>query len=215
MKQSLSGSERIRNISVYLRLLNSLYSFCWMRFAKDGSLSFGFTSRTPKLDQYGSAVLRSGVFVNHAKTLARGTVDIKDTEGLHVTFHPPRIRQKSGVAHLVDSDGRRVDTWEFDWFPVKKLQLLLVAYTGNINMLETIAEFKGRYEVVNVPLDSNCLRMELVLFPIPTKSQIRIDDSNAAANIIGGCPHYLVRCAFYNNPLQELGFYIPSDRCSK
>jgi hypothetical protein len=182
-----------------------------MRFAKDASLSFGFISKTLKLDQYGSVVLRSGVFVDHAKVLTRGSMDIKDTGSVHVTFHPPRVSQKSGVAQLSAGDRRRVDRWEFDWFPVRKEELLLVAYTGSITMLETTSKLEGRHEVIKVPPISNCLRMELVLFPIPTKSLIRIDDPNAVANIIGGCPHYFVRCAFYKNTLEELGFYVPSD----
>ena len=209
----MSSSERIRKIRIYLRLRRNLHSFCWINLLKNGSLSFGFTSKTQKLVEYGTSVVRSGFFGEHARILTRGTVDIKDAKTPHVTFHPPRIEQKSGVAHVIASNGR-VDEWELDWFPVKKPQLLLAAYTGDIAMLD-IAKPQGQYEVVDVPPNLHCLRMEMVLYPLPTKSAIRVDDPNAVANIIGRCPNYIVSCPFYENPLGLLGFYVATDRYTK
>ena len=206
----MSSSERIRKIHIYLRLGRNLHSFCWINLLKNGSLSFGFTSKTQKLVEYGTSVVRSGFFSEHAQILTRGTVDIKDAGPSHVTFHPPRIEQKSGVAHVIASNGR-VDEWELDWFPVKKPQLLLAAYTGEIAKLD-IAELKDHYEVVRVPPNLRCLRMELMLYPNQPTLTLRLDDPNAITHIMGICPNYIVSCNFYENPVAELAFYVATER---
>jgi len=208
------NSEKTRKINIYLKLGSNLYSFCWMTLLTNGSLSFGFTSKTPKMIEYGISVVRSGVFSEHAKILTRGTVDIKDAETLHVTFHPPRIEQKSGVAHVIASNGK-VDEWELDWFPVKKPQILLVVYTGDITMLDIVIKPKEQYEIVNVPINLRCLRMVLVLYLRQPTSKIRLDDPNAKAHIMAICPNYFVSCNFYENPVVELGFYVATDRYMK
>ena len=210
----MSTSERIRKIHICLRLGSNLYSFCWMTLLTNGSLSFGFTSKTLKLVEYGTSVVRSGVFNEHAQILTRGTVNIKNADTPHITFHPPRIEQKSGVAHVIASNGK-VDEWELDWFPVKKPQLLLAAYTGDITMLDTVIKPKEQYEIVNVPLNLRCLRMELILYPRQPTSKIRLDDPNAKAHIMAICPNYFVSCNFYENPVVELGFYVATDRYMK
>ena len=190
-----------RRIGVYLLWENCYYSFCWMEFLKDGSLSFGFQSRTLRFTEWGTVVVRSGFFVEHTQTLTSGNVDIKEVASPHVTFHPPRVQQKSGVAHYVGSNGK-VDEWELDWFPVRKPQALLYAYTGDIAMLERILRPTKRHEIVKVPPNVRCVRMELVIHPLASNAR-QIEDTNAITNILGFCPNYIVSCWFYENPLAE------------
>jgi len=202
--------EWIGKVRMYLHFRATYYSFCWISMEKDGSLLFGFSSKTLRFIEYGSSVVRSDIFTEHTQTLTRGNMDIKDAKTPHVTFHPPRIEQKSGIAHMV-SDKGKVDEWELDWFPVKKAQLLLCAYTGDIAMLPKEIEPKGRHEVARLPSNVQCLRMELVLHPKSEKSLKVLHSLGAVANIHGVCPKYVVSCHFYNNNLVEPALYMASD----
>ncbi|GAI29754.1 unnamed protein product, partial [marine sediment metagenome] len=111
----------------------------WIEFLQDSSFSLGFLSRVFKFTEYGSAIARSGYFTEHVKILTSGNVDIKDADSPHVTFHPPKIRQDRGVVHMVAKNGL-VDEFELDWFPVKKDQTLLYAFTGDIAALDKAAK---------------------------------------------------------------------------
>ena len=203
--------EWIGKIRIYLYLRESFYSFCWINMLKDGSLSFGFMSKTLRFTEYGSCVVRSGAFTDHTQTLTRGNMDIKNANTPHVTFHPPRIDKKSGIAHMVDDKGK-VDEWELDWFPVKKPQSLLYAYTGNITALDKTFQPKGRYLIATLPPNSQCLRMELILYPNPDPQFPKVVHyPSAVANIHGGCPNYIVSCYFYDNNLVKPALYVASD----
>jgi hypothetical protein len=153
--------------------------------------------------------VRSGYFTEHAQTLTRGSVNIKDVNAPHVTFHSPTIQQKRGIVHFVGSNGK-VDEWELDWFPVKRAQALLYTYTGDIAMLEKTPKPKGRYEIAVIPPNVQCLRMELIIHP-RSASLAQVHDQNAIANISGYCPNYIVSCWFYENPLAEPCLYMATD----
>jgi len=200
-----------RRIGIYLCWRNDHYSFCWLQFLKDGSLSFGFQSKElQKIREWGSAVTKSGRFVEHTPILRRGNVELKDIKESHLTFHPPRIRQKSGVAHAVANRNKIVDEFELDWFPVTCAQTPLYVYSGDISKLEKIAALKGRHEIVKVPNNVQYFRMELTLYPIPQK-RLPVDDPNAFANIFGVCPSYIATCRFYSDSPVDAGYYIASN----
>lgn len=203
--------EWIGQVRIYLLLKKSYYSFCWINLQEDGSLSFGLLSKTLKFTEWGSAVVRSGAFTNHVQTLTKGTADIRYAESPHVTFHPPPIGQNYGVAHMLDAKNRIVDEWELDWFPVRTPQLVLCAYSGNISVLPTESNLKGRYEIAKLPSQVQCLRMELIVVPKSERSTVLLHSQNAVANIHGVCPKYVVSCHFYNNPLVDPALYIVTD----
>lgn len=205
----MSKKNWIGELRIYLLHRNTYRSFCWISMWKDASLFFALTSKTMRFTEYGSSIVRSGYFVDHLQTLTRGNLDIKETHKPHISFHPPSIGQKSGIAHMVDVKGK-VDEWELDWFPVRRPQSLLFAYTGDIAKLDKVTTLKGRSEVVNVPDKIHCLRMELILRPIP-KSPKRIDQPNALTNIIGFAPHYIVCCHFDPINIVDAAVYIATD----
>lgn len=99
LRWGMSTSERIRKIRIYLRLRSKLYSFCWMNLLTDGSLSFGFTSKTQKLVEFGAAVVRSGVFSEHAQILTRGTVDTRIQKSL-MSHSIRREFSRGAVLHM-------------------------------------------------------------------------------------------------------------------
>ena len=203
--------EWIGKVRIYLYFRKTYYSFCWISMEKDGSLLFGFSSKTLRFIEYGNSVVRSGIFTEHTQTLTRGNMDIKDAKTPHVTFHPPRIEQKSGIAHMVDDKGK-VDEWELDWFPVKRPQSLLYAYTGNITVLDKTFQPKGRHLIATVPPNLQCLRMELILYPnLDPQSPKVIHYPNAVANIHGVCPNYIVSCYFDKHSLVAPALYIATD----
>jgi hypothetical protein len=205
--------KRIRRIRIYFAWRGGYYSFCWIEFLQDGSFSLGFLSRVFKFTEYGSAIARSGHFTEHVKVLTSGNVDIKDADSPHVTFHPPKIGQNRGVIHMVAKNGL-VDEFELDWFPVKKAQALLYAFTGDIATLDRVAKTMSQYQIVSVPSNLRCLRMELTVYPrspkYPKPATI-IHIPNAVGNIHGGCPDYIVSCHFYENDLVEPALYLASD----
>jgi len=92
--------KSIRRIRIYFAWRGDYYSFCWIEFLQDGSLSLGFLSRVFKFTEYGSAIARSGYFREHTEILTSGNVDIKDADSPHVTFHPPNIGQNKGIVHM-------------------------------------------------------------------------------------------------------------------
>jgi len=206
LKREWTGKRKIR---IYLLWEKCYYSFCWVQLLTDGSFSFGFQSKTLRFTEWGSAVTRSGYFTEHAQILTGGSVNIKNVNAPHVTFHSPTIQQGKGIVHFVGSNGK-VDEWEVDWFPVKTAQALLYAYTGDIAMLEKITKLKGRYEVAIIPSNVQCLRMELIIHPRSVTLK-QIHDPSAIANIHGFCPNYIVSCYFYNNNLVEPALYIATD----
>jgi len=198
-----------RKIRIYLLWRRCYYSFCWVQLLKDGSFSFGFQSKTLRFTEWGSAVVRSGYFTEHVQTLTGGSVNIKNVNAPHVTFHSPAIQQKRGVVHFVGSNGK-VDEWELDWFPVKIAQALLYAYTGGIAMLEKTTKLSGRHEIAVIPSKVQCLRMELIVHPLSATPE-QVEDRNAIANILGVCPDYIVSCWFYENKLVQPCIYMATD----
>ena len=203
--------EWLGQVRIYLLIKNHHYSYAWINLQEDGSLSFGLLSKTLKFTEWGSAVVQSGAFTNHVQTLPKGIVDIEDAESPHVTFHPPPISQKYGVAHMIDAQNRIVDEWELNWFPVRTPQLLLCVYTGNIFALPTETNLEGRHEIVKLPSQVQCLRMELIVIPKSKKSIKLLHSQSAVTNIHGVCPNYVVSCHFYNNPLVDPALYIVTD----
>ena len=197
------GKDWAGKIRVYLHLNGEYYAFFWISMWKDGSLLCGFMHRMNWTD-YGTAITQSGNFVNHAETIARGNVKIRNTKDLHISFHPPRIYQKIGVAHIKDTSGF-VDRWELDWFPVNKSSHLFSADTGEIAALERVQELKKPYEIVDLLANTQCLRMNLVLYP---KSPRIIHDPNSITKLIGICPNYIVCCYFYNTTPGVPAFYV-------
>ena len=205
--------KKIRRIRICLFWRGNFYSFCWIEFLENGSFSLGFLSRVFKLTEYGTARLRDGYFSDHIKTLTSGNVDIKDADSPHVTFHTPFIEQNSGIVHMVAANGE-VDEFELNWFPVRKADKLLYAYTGDIEKLDRDSKKKSRYQIVDVPSDVQCLRMELMIYPrfpkYPKPAKIT-HDLGAIANIHGGCPDYMLSCYFYKNAVVEPQFYFASE----
>lgn len=205
--------KRIRRIRIYFAWRSSYYSFCWIEFLQDGSFSLGFLSRVFKFTEYGSAIARSGHFTDHAKILTRGNVGIKDADSPHVTFHPPNIGQSRGIVHMT-SKNDLVDEFELDWFPVKKSQTVLFAYTGDIAVLDKSTKAMKQYQTISVPSNLKCLRMEMTVYPrspkYPKPAQI-IHIPDALGNIHGGCQYYVVSCYFYGNDMVEPALYLASD----
>lgn len=200
-----------RKIRIYLYWREKYYSFYWLQFLKDGSFSYGFQSKElQKMREYGSAITQSGQFVQHTPIIRRGNIKLEDIKKSHITFHPPRVKQKSGIVHIDANKNQRVDEFDLDWFPVKSPQAILYVYSGDIFKLQSADALKGRYEIVKVPANTLYIRMELVLYPIP-KKRIQVGDPNAITNIVGLCPHYIVSCRLYSDTLADAGFYILSD----
>ena len=204
----MSKKEWIGKVRIYLGYRNSLYKFCWISMEKDNSLFFGFSSRVFKLIEYGSSVVRSGYFTDESPILTRGNIQIKDTNTPHISFHPPRLYQKSGIVHLVDENGQ-VDEWELDWFPVHKPKSLLFAYTGSLIALDRETKLKGHYQIVDIQPKLQCLRMELMLFPNLSPQAPKVLHRPAAiGNVHGLCVNYIVSCYFYPNPLGRPALFI-------
>jgi len=207
----MSKKDWIGELRIYLLQRGVYRSFCWMNMQQNGSLLFSFSSKTARLIEYGRSVVQSGNFVDHSKTITRGTIDIKDAKHPHISFHPPRITQKSGIAHLKDANGN-VDEWDLDWFPVKNSQAILYAYSGDISKLSQVVHLKGNHQVVDIPNNVDCIQMELVLYP---KSVQIVGRWDVLTNIIGVCPHYIVCCHFLPIRVVDLSVYIATDEYSK
>jgi len=205
--------KKIRRIRICLFWRGNYYSFCWIEFLENDSFSIGFLSKVFKFTEYGTARLRDGYFSDHAKTLTTGNVDIKDAASPHVTFHTPKICQDSGIVHMVAANGN-VDELELNWFPVRKADKLLYAYTGDIAKLDKDRKKKSRYQIVDVPPNVQCLRMELMIYPrlpkYPKPPKI-MHDPGAIANIHGGCPEYMLSCHFYKNKVVEPQLYFAAE----
>ena len=176
---------------------------------KDASLLFGFSSKNMRFTEYGSSVVRSGYFTDHSQIIPKGNLDIRKTSKPHITFHPPTTSRKIGIAHMVEGRNGKVDEWNLDWFPVNKPQALLFAYTGDIDRLDETEKLKGNHQIVSVHDNVNCLRMELILHPIP-KSTVAIGSPNTI-NILGFCPNYIVCCHFHSVNMVDPADYIATD----
>jgi hypothetical protein len=209
----LKHPKKIRRIRICLFWKGYYYSFCWIEFLEDGSFSVGFLSKIFKLTEIGSATLRNGYFSKHIQTLTRGNIKIKDAISPHITFHQPKIEQTIGIVHMIAENGI-VDEIELDWFPVKKADTLLYAYTGDIEKLDRDTKKKQRYRVVDVSPNIRCLRMELMIYPrtpkYPQPAKI-IHNPNAIANIHGACPDYMLSCFFYKNDVVEPQLYFAAE----
>ena len=187
------AKDWIGKLRVYLSSGNSYHAFCWISLWKDGSLLFGLSPKV-SFTEYGSAVERSGRFTGHTKTLRAGDINIQDAKSPHVSFHPPtRIQHKGGIAQM-RSGASYVDRWQLDWFPVKSAMHLLSAKTGYITSLEEVLQLKQPYEIVNVPANVQYLEMKLLVYP---RKPIILHDPTSLTKLIGGCPHYIVCCYFY------------------
>jgi hypothetical protein len=205
-------TKKTRKIRISLFWRGNYYSFCWIEFLENDSFSIGFLSKVFKFTEYGTAILHSGHFINHAKTLTTGDIDIKDADSPHVTFHTPKIDQ-NGIVHMKAANGK-VDELELNWFPVKKVDELLYAYTGDIGNLDKDRKKKSRYRIIDVPPEVKCLRMKMLIYPrlpeYPKPAKV-IHDPSAITCIHGGCPHYMLSCYLYKNEVVEPQFYFVSE----
>lgn len=200
------AKEWIGKIRVYLKLNQNYYAFFWLSMWQDGSLSCGFMPKMQRTE-YGTTITHDGNFTNHQKAITKGNVDIKKASFLHVSFHPPRLSQKTGVAHIKDRAGY-VDKWDVDWFPVKRPTHLFTVDTGNITILEKAVIFKKPYEVVVVPSNIKYLRMNLFIYP---RTAVRFHDPNSITKLIGICPNFIVCCYFYQRELCIPAFYVAGE----
>jgi len=198
--------EWIGKVRVYLYLRGNYYEFCWINLWKDGSLFFGFMSKIPFIE-YGTAKTKSGDFVEHVQTLARGNINIKEANFPHLSFHPPRVSQKTGIVHI--RDGKNfVDKWDLDWFPVNKPMHLMTIYSGDITRLKKVIKLKKPNEVVNLSSNIKYLRMDLILYPrVPNI----FHDPKSFTKLIGVCPNYLVCCYFYSCNPSDAAFYAATE----
>jgi hypothetical protein len=205
--------KKIRKIRICLYHRSNYYSFCWIEFLEDGSFSLGFLSEAFRFTEYGSAILHAGHFSEYTRIIPSGNIDIKEAISPHITYHTPKLWQKRGIVHMKASNGI-VDEFEIDWFPVKKTEMLLCAYSGEIEKLDKDIKKKLRYQVVNVPPNVKCLRMEVVVYPrlpkYPKPARV-IDISEAMGNIHGGCPDYILSCYFYKNEIVQPQLYYTSE----
>jgi hypothetical protein len=213
VKERHLHTKRIRKIRIHFGWRGGCYSFCWIEFLQNGSFSLGFLSKIFKFTEYGSAIARSGHFTEHTKILTCGNIDVTDAESPHITIHPPKVGQKTGIVHMTAKNGI-VDEFQLDWFPVNKIQPLMYIFTGDIAALDKTTKRIPRYQIVLVPSNLRCLRMELIIYPrspkYPKPATI-IHVPKAIGNIHGGCPYYMVSCYFYGNDLTAPAFYLASD----
>ncbi len=198
-------------LQVYLRQKAIYRRFCWISMGEDGSLFFNFTSKTTKLTEYGTSVLRSGYFIEHPEIPVKGNMDIKLAKQPHISFHPPSLNHKWSIAHF--KDGRRTVTeWRLDWFPVRKAQLLMYAFSGNIEQLDAITKPTGDgSEIIIIPDNTSFVQMDLFLYPNLDIPQL-VGRLYKVPHLIGRCPHYMVSCMFY--PSKEpypLSWYVVND----
>ena len=203
------GTKSSRKIRIYLRRGRSHYSYCWIEFLKDKSFAFGLSSTSIPWDEFGTAVYRSGTFTNHVETLTKGNVDIRRASTPHVTFHPPRINHKSGIAHFIARNGR-VDEWELDWFPVTKAQVLLYVKSGLDGVLEPVGAPKKKRLVVDVPGSVGFILMQLGVYPRSTPLT-GLHEPKALGNVHGYSPEYIVSCQFYEHGPTPPIIYMASD----
>lgn len=199
-----------RKVRVYIKIGSIYYSFCWVEFLKDGSWSFGLTSRGMPWKEFGTAVYRVGKFIGHVQTLTTGNTNKKDIYDLHITFHPPRIEQKSGIVHFVDNE-KKIDEWALDWYPVTKAQTVICVSTGIVDILRKTQSLKKNSHIVDIPRDVEFLQMTLSLYPRSTKLT-DMHNPKALGNIHGYAPGYIVSCQFYKQGPTPLYIYVASDR---
>jgi len=197
----------VRKKRIYLRSGKQLFPFCWIEFLEDGSFSLGIISKEIKFTQYGSAIQRQVSFKNHVQTLRRREIGVQETKAPHYTFHTPRISQKAGLVHMIDPNGK-VDEWELDWFPVRKIQHLLTINSGQIKTLGIAINPKKNYSIVTVPKGWRSLRMDMFISPVRSKVEL---DPSAIDNVIGGCKHYNLICSFYKDSNDSLCIYVANE----
>ena len=148
--KKVQSAKFVRKKRIYLKRGVQAHPFLWIEFLDDGSFSLGFMSKQVKFTEYGSAIQRGLQFEKHAQVVRRGNVSINESEAPpHYTFHPPRITQKSGVVHMVDPTGK-IDEWEFDWFPVRKVDHILTVHSGRLDLLGTVVRPRKNFSIIGL-----------------------------------------------------------------
>jgi hypothetical protein len=203
----MQSAKFVRKKRVYLKGLGKIHPFLWIEFLDDGSFSLGFMSKQIKLTERGSAIQRGLRFEQHTQVVARGNISINEAEAPHYTFHPPRIMQKGGLVHMVDSTGK-VDEWEFDWFPVRKVDHILTVHSGLLDSLGTVASPRKNFSIIAVPPSVQGLRMDMFICPV--RAHIVLDPL-AIDNVIGGCKYYNLICSFYTDSTTQFSIYVATN----
>jgi hypothetical protein len=205
--KKVQSAKFVRKKRIYLKAGAAIHPFLWIEFLDDGSFSLGFMSKQVKLTEYGSAIQRGAEFTQHAQVVRRGNIPIDETETPHYTFHPPRISQRSGIVHMVDATGK-IDEWEFDWFPVRKVDHILTVYSGQLTLLGTVVRPRKNFSIIAVPPSAQGLRMDMFICPVRTHIGL---DSLAIDNVIGGCKHYNLVCSFYKDSSTRFSIYVATE----
>lgn len=193
--------KKNRKLRIYLEQGGKTYPFCWASFLKDNSLSFGFIPKNIKFTEYGTAIYKSSKFIRHQKNVI--SERIKKVKTPHITFHPPKISQQWGVVNFTTPEGK-FDTWNLDWFPVHRKQLMLCVIIKDFQKIILPARPKQYHQIVFVPLDISSFRMNLEIDEIYMKNNkpIVVHDGRTFGNIYGRSPKYEVYLRFYSsNPL--------------
>ncbi len=206
--KKVRSTKFVRKKRIYLRGGAGIHPFLWIEFLDDGSFSLGFMSKQVKLTEYGSAIQQGAKFTQHAQVVRRGNVTIDESKAPHITFHPPRISQTSGMVHMVDETGK-IDEWEFDWFPVRRVDHIFTVYSGQLGLLGTVVRPRKNFSIIAVPPGAQGLRMDMFICPVGTHIEL---DSLAIDNVIGGCRHYNLVCSFYKDSSAQFSIYVATDK---
>ncbi len=204
----MTGKDQ-RKLRIYLKQGTKLYGFYWIEFLLNGSFSFGIRANINWLE-FGSTIHRKGEFVDKEETVTTGNADITELNRPHVTFHPPRLNQEAGIAHFVDSNGKFVDEWSINWFPVGKPQVLIIVDSGISGILPVETKIKKGGETGVLPIDLEHLRMHLAIFPRNTTINA-VHDPSALVNIRGHSSEYILSARVYKNTPCKMGVYMATD----
>lgn len=179
--------ESFRKKRVFLVSNDGIHEFCWIRMALDGSLHLGFSKSYGPITETGAAY-EKGTMIK-LKPEARPSVGLE--EGPHLSFHPPKIDEKFGIAHFKAKSGV-LDRWTLDWFPVKNVKLIARAFSGPLIFKKT--KVLSDQFLIYVSERAKCIRMDIVVAPRGTPF---VETGNAIDVCIGFTPLYALLLCFY------------------
>ena len=154
-------------------------------------------------------------FVEHKQTITSGAITIKNAKAPHVTFHPPKILQQSGIINFTTANGK-VDSWSLAWFPVEKKQLLACITVKDFLEISNAGKPKKQHKVIPMQSDLRSFRMNIEINPRNTQlAQLHDSKALSDTNIHGYSPKYILSLRFYRDNSQITSIYMASDTIIK
>lgn len=193
----------------YLVLGDRIYKLCWISFVRDGGFSVGMDRHSRPICEIGSAIRQEGCFDQHTPHMQKAEIIASQIRDAHITFHPPRIMHKNGIAQI-RAGQQTLARWPLGWYPVRTALPVLYLYSGSISTLQRVE--RPQRNGFFLPFAQNVKNIEMRVVTLPNPLQVATLRLHPHWDVVGRAPKYHLLCRARPTKVAESGVYVITDQ---